>query len=361
MTKRTGNRRQSGQPTISDVAREAHCSPMTVSRVINGEDNVRAETRERVLEAIAKLKYTPNSAARSLAGASQLSAALLYSNPSANYLSEILMGSLEQARLNNLSLLVERCEYGVDEEAVVRRLAESGIDGFIVPSPLCDEQPLLDMLRRLRVRAVLIGAGRAEPHHSAVMIDDYQAAYDMTSYIISLGHKRVAFIIGNPQQTASGQRLAGFLDAMAAAGLEVPETMLAQGFFTYRSGIAAAQKLLDQSEPPTAIFASNDDMAAATVAMAQRRHLDVPADLTVCGFDDTAIASTVWPELTTIRQPIQEISRKALELLANELKAARAGRSPKPTHITLDYSLVKRQSHAAPGLARGAARKRLTK
>ena len=127
------------------------------------------------------------------------------------------------------------------------------------------------------------------------------------------------------------------------------------------AGIEAATKLLDQSDPPTAIFASNDDMAAATVAMALRRHLDVPADLTVCGFDDTAIASTVWPELTTIRQPIQEISRRALELLANELKAVRAGRSPKPTHITLDYSLVKRQSHAAPGLARGAARKRLTR
>jgi LacI family transcriptional regulator len=314
-----------------------------------------------VLETIARLKYTPNSAARSLAGASQLSVALLYSNPSVNYLSEILMGSMEQARLNNLSLVVERCDFGVDEEAVVRRIAESGIDGFIVPSPLCEEQSLLDLLRKLKVRAVLIGAGKAEPHHSAVMIDDYQAAHDMTAHIIGLGHKRIGFIIGNPQQSSSGLRLSGFLDAMAAAGLEVPESMLAQGFFTYRSGIAAAEKLLDQPDPPTAIFASNDDMAAATVAMALRRHLDVPADLTVCGFDDTAIASTVWPELTTIRQPIQEISRRALELLTNELKSVRAGRSPKPTHITLDYSLVKRQSHAAPGLARGEARKRLTR
>lgn len=357
MSTKKPNRRQSGQPTISDVARLAKCSPMTVSRVINNESSVRETTREAVLEAIKQLNYSPNRAARSLAGAAQTRIALLYSNPSASYLSEFLMGSLDQARRSDIYLIVERCEFDKDEESVVNRLVESGINGFLLPSPLCDEQALLDMLHEKGVRAVLVGAGKPDPNHSAVMIDEYQAAYDMTSHIVGLGHRKIGFIIGNPHQTASGQRLSGFLDAMEAAGLEVPKSYVMQGLFTYRSGYNAAVRLLDQPDPPTAIFASNDDMAAAVVAVAHRRHLDVPADLSVCGFDDTAFASTIWPELTTIRQPIAEMSRRAVELLADELRSERGGKPVKPRHVTLDYTLIRRQSDAAPGLARDALRK----
>jgi LacI family transcriptional regulator len=351
------NRRQSGQPTISDVARLAKCSPMTVSRVINNESSVREATREAVLEAVRELNYSPNRAARSLAGAAQTRIALLYSNPSASYLSEFLMGSLDQARRSDIYLVLERCEFDKDEESVVRRLVDSGINGFLLPSPLCDEQALLDMLHERGVCAVQVGPGTPDPNHSAVMIDEYQAAYDMTSHLVGLGHRKIGFIIGNPHQTASGQRLNGFLEAMQAAGLEVPKSYVMQGLFTYRSGYDAAIRLLDQPDPPTAIFASNDDMAAAVVAVAHRRHLDVPVDLSVCGFDDTAFASTIWPELTTIRQPISEMSRRAVELLADELNAERAGKPVKPRHVTLDYKLIRRQSDAAPGLARDALRK----
>ena len=351
------NRRQSGQPTISDVARLANCSPMTVSRVINNEASVREQTRAAVLEAIEQINYKPNRAARSLAGAAQMRIALLYSNPSASYLSELLMGTLDQASRSDVHLVVERCEFDKDEEKVVRRLIDSGIDGFLLPSPLCDEAALLDMLAQQGSRAILIGPGKAHPKHSAVMIDEYQAAYDMTSHIIGLGHRRIGFIIGNPHQTASGQRLSGYLDAMAAAGLELDDGLVMQGLFTYRSGYDAAVRLLDQPDPPSAIFASNDDMAAAVVAVAHRRHLDVPVDLSVCGFDDTAIASTIWPELTTIRQPIADMARRAVDLLGNELRGGRTGKSFKPTHVTLDYMLVRRGSDAAPGLARRAFRK----
>lgn len=351
------NRRQSGQPTISDVARLAKCSPMTVSRVINNEASVREQTRQAVLEAVAQLNYKPNRAARSLAGAVQMRIALLYANPSASYLSELLMGSLEQASRSDVHLVVERCEFDKEEERVVRRLIDSGVDGFLLPPPLCDETALLDMLAEQGSRAVLVGPGRAHPKHSAVMIDEYQAACDMTQHIIGLGHRRIGFIIGNPHQTASGQRLSGYLDTMAAADLEVPDGMVMQGLFTYRSGYDAAVRLLDQPDPPTAIFASNDDMAAAVVAVAHRRHFDVPVDLSVCGFDDTAIASTIWPELTTIRQPIADMARRAVELLTNEARGSRSGRPSKPTHVTLDYQLVRRQSDAAPGLARRAVRR----
>lgn len=354
---RKNNRRQSGQPTIADVARLANCSPMTVSRVINNEASVREQTRASVLDAIERLSYKPNRAARSLAGAAQMRIALLYSNPSASYLSELLMGTLDQASRSDVHLVVEQCEFGKDEEMVVRRLIDSGIDGFLLPSPLCDETALVDLLTELGSRAVLIGPGRAHPKHMAVMIDEYQAAYDMTSHIIGLGHRRIGFIIGNPHQTASGQRLQGYLDAMAAAGLEVDDGLVMQGLFTYRSGYDAAVRLLDQREPPSAIFASNDDMAAAVVAVAHRRHLDVPVDLSVCGFDDTAFAVSIWPELTTIRQPIAEMARRAVALLSDELRGGRAGKSARPKHVTLDYTLVRRQSDVAPGLAHGALRK----
>jgi LacI family transcriptional regulator len=352
VVERKRNRRHSGNPTIMDVARLAKCSPMTVSRVVNGDTHVKDDTRKSVMAAISQLNYSPNKAARSLAGATQMRVALLYANPSAAYLSELLMGSLDQAGRSDVTLVVGRCDYGKDEEKVVRHLIDSGVNGFLLPSPLCDELPLLDFLRKMKVRAVSIGGARAEAHHSAVMIDDYQAAYDMTSHIIGLGHKRVGFIVGNPRQSASRQRLSGYTDAMNSAGLQVHESLVKQGQFTFKSGLDAAARLLDQAERPTAIFASNDDMATATVAIAHRRGLEVPADLTVCGFDDTPIARTMWPELTTIRQPIQEMSRQALELLVKELQAERGGESHKPSHITLDCTLIRRQSDAAPSLLR---------
>ena len=349
MAEKKNGRRRWGNPTIADVAALAQCSPMTVSRVINNEPSVREKTRDAVHDAIRQLNYSPNKAARSLAGASQRRIALLYTNPSASYLSELLMGSLDQAGRSAASLTVERCEYGVNEQDVVRRLVETDISGFVLPSPLCDDQSLLDLLRKLKVRVVLIGPGRADAHHSAVMIDEYQAAYDMAQHIIGLGHKRIGFIIGNPHQTASGQRLAGFVDAMAEAGLETPEEMMRQGQFTYRSGLDAATDLLEEAEPPTAIFASNDDMAAGAVAAAQRLHLEVPGDLTVCGFDDTAIASTIWPELTTIRQPIKLMASRAVEMLVADLMSNRATSGSKARHETLDYALVERGSDAPPG------------
>ena len=349
--RRTG-RRAKGAPTIADVARAARCSPMTVSRVINGETSVREETRIAVQAAIRELDYQPNPAARRLAGADQPRIALLFANPSASYLSELLMGGLEQASRSDVHLVVERCEFEKDEFNVVRRLANGGIEGFLLPSPLCDEQPLLDHLSELGLCAVAIGSGKAPENQSAVLIDEYQAAFDMTEHIIRLGHKRVGFIVGNPHQTASALRLQGFQDAMAKHGLEVPSSCIAQGLFTYRSGLDAAHRLLTQPEPPSAIFASNDDMAAATVAVAHRLHLDVPVDLSVCGFDDTAIATTIWPELTTVRQPIGEMSRRAVAILSAEIKQRRAGNRPEPVCETLDYQLIRRDSDAAPTLVR---------
>ena len=344
---RSGSSRQSGAPTIADVAALAGVSTMTVSRVINAEGNVRAATREAVNAAIAQLNYAPNPAARSLAGAAQLRLGLLYSNPSAAYLSEFLVGSLDQSGRSDIQLVVQKCEIGDHEREVAEQMIRGGIDGVILPPPLCDSPIVLEALIAAKVPTVVVATGCPPAECAAVSIDDCSAAHAMTRHLIELGHARIGFITGNPNLTASGERLRGYRTALEEAGLAYEEALVAPGLFTYRSGLDAADELLDRADPPTAIFASNDDMAAATVAVAHRRGLDVPGDLTVCGFDDSALATTIWPELTTIHQPIADMSRAAVELLAGQLRARRAG-AGEVRHMTLDYTLIRRQSDAAP-------------
>ncbi|HLT90854.1 MAG TPA: LacI family DNA-binding transcriptional regulator [Woeseiaceae bacterium] len=348
-SKRRPRRRRSA-PTISDVARHAGVSPMTVSRVINNEANVREETRELVNSAIAELGYAPNEAARSLAGATQIHIALLFTNPSAAYLSEFLVGSLERARALNVQLLVEKCSDGDDADDAIRRLRAGGADGVLLSPPLADSPQVLKVLETTDTPAVIVTSSCPRDNISVVSIDDYEAALTMTRHIISLGHKRIGFIIGHPNQLASERRLAGYRAALAEAGLPHAPELEVQGLFTYRSGLEAADHLLNLEPMPTAIFASNDDMAAATVAVAHRRGLDVPGDLTVCGFDDTTLAVTIWPELTTIRQPIVELSGAAVELLVQKIKALREGNRQEARHVLLDFKLVRRQSDAPPRL-----------
>lgn len=321
---------------------------MTVSRVINNEANVRERTRAAVNAAIAELGYAPNEAARSLAGATQVHIALLFSNPSAAYLSEFLVGGLEKARALNVQFIVEKCNDGDEAEDAIRRLVAGGVDGVLLAPPLADAPQVLEVLKTTNTPAVIVTSSNVQENVSAVSIDDYEAARTMTRHVIALGHQRVGFIIGHPNQLASERRLAGYCDAMREAGLPAPEELRAQGLFTYRSGLDAAEQLLNLPELPTAIFASNDDMAAATVAVAHRRGLDVPGDLTVCGFDDTTLAVTIWPELTTIRQPIFELSGVAADLLVQKIRAQRSGNQQESRHVLLDFKLIRRQSDAAP-------------
>ncbi|HWI86680.1 MAG TPA: LacI family DNA-binding transcriptional regulator [Sphingomonas sp.] len=342
------SRRQRRAPTISDVAASAGVSPMTVSRVINGEANVRAATRDLVNAAIIELGYAPNRAARSLAGAEELRIGLLYSNPSAAYLSEFLVGGLDQASRGNVQLMVEQCEIGEREVQAAEHFVRMGIHGVILPPPLCDSTAVIEVLQTAGVPMVVVASGRPPADISAVSIDDEHAAFDMTCHLARLGHRRIAFISGNPNTTASGRRLAGYQRGLESSGIPFEPDLVEDGLFTYRSGLDAAEHLLDLKEPPSAIFAANDDMAAAAVAVAHRHGLDVPGDITVCGFDDTPLATTIWPELTTIHQPIRDMSRAAMELLAAEIRARRGPMRPAPQHLLLDYTFVRRQSDAAP-------------
>jgi LacI family transcriptional regulator len=313
-------RRTRSVATINDVARQAGVSPMTVSRVINANSNVREQTRIKVEAAIAALNYSPSAAARSLAAAGEIRIGLLYSNPSAAYLSEFLVGGLAQAARSNVQFVVEQSDDEDGEVEAANRLVKQGIDGVVLPPPLCDSAVVHGILVDAGIPAVAVATGRPAADMSAVSIDDHRAAYEMTRHLATLGHRRIGFIIGNPNQTASTRRLEGYRDAMIDAGLAVDEELIQQGFFTYRSGLDATERLLELKDAPSAVFASNDDMAAAAVAIAHRRGLDVPSDLTVVGFDDTALATTIWPELTTIRQPISDMSRAAVEMLVQAIR-----------------------------------------
>ena len=335
-------------PTMADVARLAGVSPMTVSRVMNDKSSVREKTRNKVYAAVAALNYSPNQAARRLAGSKPIRIGFLYSNPSAGYLSEFLVGLLNQASVNNVQLVVEKCEAGEHEREQTERLIANGVDGIILPPPLCDAPGIIELIAASGLPAVAVACGQPDARVSAVSIDDYQAAHAMTSHLIALGHQRIGFVIGHPNQTASARRLAGFKAAILEKGGEGAPELIEQGLFTYRSGLDAAERLLSLDLRPTAIFASNDDMAAAVVAIAHRLGLDVPGDLTVAGFDDTALATTIWPELSTVRQPIAEMAEGAAQALVRHIRARRVGALADPEHIVMEFSLVRRQSDAAP-------------
>ena len=340
------SRRAGSAPTISDVARRAGVSPMTVSRVINGESNVRPATRDRVNDAISALNYAPNPAARSLAGAGPSRVGLLYSNPGAGFLSEFLLGSLDQASRSDVQIIAEKCDLGDHELEVAQHLIDGGIDGIILPPPLCEAPALLALLDAANVPSVTVATGRPAERQMAIRIDDRAAAVTMMRHIMDLGHRRIGFIKGNPNLSASDQRLEGYHEALAEAGIAVDPALIVEGLFTYLSGLDAAEQLLGLADPPTAIFSSNDDMAAATVAVAHRRGLDVPGDLTVCGFDDTTLSTAIWPELTTIHQPIADMARAAVALLVGTIRRQRGGDAPR--HQVLDYTLIRRQSDAPP-------------
>jgi LacI family transcriptional regulator len=327
---------------------------MTVSRVINSESNVREETRAHVAASIKALRYAPNLAARNLASAASIHIGVLHTSSTAAYLSELLLGVLEQSSLSSCQLVLERCENLESERKAVQRLLAGGVDGVILPAPLGDSEEALKTVAAAGIPAVLVTSGRPAPGFSAVSINDFEAAREMTRHLLSLGHRRVGFINGHPGHTASGQRFRGYMEGMTEAGIEVSADQVAQGFFTYRSGLEAAERLLTNGFNPTAIFACNDDMAAATMAVAHRKGLDVPSDIAIAGFDDTPLATMIWPELTTVHRPIADMAREAVKLLIEQVRVKRSGGTAPIEHKLLEFTLVKRESS---GLATATKRR----
>jgi LacI family transcriptional regulator len=330
---------------------------MTVSRVINGGKNVRESTRLRVVEAVERLHYAPNSAARSLAAGEPMHFGLLYANPSASYLSQFLIGALHAARHSGAHLTIEACESedAGEQAEVARRFALSDVAGVILPPPLSESKAILSELANLRMPFVTVAMASPKPHSLNVRIDDRAASEEITRYLLGLGHERIAFIRGHPNHIASYDRLQGFNDAVKEAGLKADDMPVEQGYFSYRSGIIATERILKRAQRPTAIFASNDDMAAAAISVIHRHGLSVPQDISVVGFDDTMLATSVWPELTTVKQPIAAMAEAALELLMADLRSRLTKTERKVNERVLTHALIIRESSGPPPAGASAA------
>ncbi|MBI1682491.1 LacI family DNA-binding transcriptional regulator [Caulobacter hibisci] len=329
--------------TIHDVARLSGVSIKTVSRVLNREPNVKADTRDRVQEAVASLNYRPNISARSLAGSKAYLIGVFFDNPSPAYVTDVQLGAIGRCRTEGYHLIVEPLDSAGDvEEQVAPMLATLRMDGVILTPPVCDDARVLAVLDAEGVPYVRLSPDKDLDRSAYVRMDDVAAAYEMTAHLIKLGHKDIAFIKGHPDHGAAHLRYDGYAKAMAEHGLAVRDDRVAQGYFSFRSGFEAAEVLLAGEDRPTAIFASNDDMALGVMAVANRLRLNVPETLSVAGFDDTPGAKVVWPQLTTVRQPIQAMAAAAADLLLSG--AARVDEGSSPPSRLLDFDLVVRES-----------------
>ena len=326
---------------IRDVAARAGVAVKTVSRVLNGHPYVSAETRVRVDAAVRALDFTPSIAARILSGAKSNQVALIYDNHSPYYMFQIQTGCWDYCRQHNIRLLAQPVDVAdpLVGDQVRGLVSETHVDGIILSSPVTDCDPVLRALETLNVPFVRISPGTNHALTSSVYMDDAQAADDMTAHIINLGHRRIGFIKGHPNHMASLDRLAGYCRALERAGIAYDPQLVCEGAFDFESGAAAGNVLLDLAQRPSAIFASNDDMAAGVLAAAHARSIDLPRELSVAGFDDTTLARTVWPPLTTIHQPMVELARTAAEILI-------AGGPI--NHRRLPHTLVTRASLAPP-------------
>ncbi len=313
----TPPRPETGRPTIRDVSRVAGVSIKTVSRVINNQQYVSAEKRERILQVMAELAFQPSQAARALAGGRSNQIALICDNPNPWYVYEVQLGVRERCSLQNVRMIAQPYDRAAPNlpEDIVALIDQAQPDGMILTPPVCDHLPVLDELRRRQLPFVRIQPGVQAEASPSVWIDNEQAAFDMTMYLAELGHRRIGFLMGDRGYATSSQRLTGYLRAVATAGVELDMELVRQGRFDFESGLTGATKLLGLAAPPTAIFASSDDIAAGALAAAHRRGLKVPEALSVAGFDDAPLSHMLWPPLTTMRQPIRALAESAADLL----------------------------------------------
>lgn len=334
--------------TIKQVANLAGVSQMTVSRVVNKQGLVKETTRLKVQKAIDELNYRPNLNARRLASGKALFIGLVYHNPSPGYLTKILVGGLSACRENGHHLVLEDLGQHMpfeEPKKTAEALARTGLDGVIVTPPLSDVSEFVETLDQLGLPVIRIAARDIKTDKLHVSMDDEAAVTEIVNHIISYGHKDIAFIRGPENHPSTHHRFAGYKCAMKDNGLDVVADYIKGGDFTYKSGLDAALALLNSSKPPTAIYASNDDMAAGAVTAAYMRGLTVPKDLSVAGFDDTEIATNIWPQLTTIRQPISDMSARAVKLLAAQIHGEEDMKSLK---AILDFELIERDSIGSP-------------
>jgi len=316
---------------------------MTVSNVINGTGQVSAKTRELVRQAIRSTGYIPNDEARRLASGGSNRIALIYSGHQVPFLGEVLFSAFN-ATASLGAQLVLRASSGITKkglEKVALGLARSGIQGLLLAPPCAEILAGSPVLSEMKVAAIATAGALPDIH--TLRIDNRTATTKLTEYLIRLGHRRIGFIAGPPRHGDSKERRIGYEAAMQQSDIPVQPELIADGEFTFESGRRATEQLLAVGSKPTAIVASNDEMAAGALWMGQQHGLKLPDDLSVVGFDDTPTALKTWPPLTVIRQPINAMVERAVGFLMEE---ARAAKPSAPGDVVLDYTLVERASTA---------------
>ena len=328
--------------TITDVAKLAEVSIKTVSRVVRREPNVSEETRKAVNEAIEQLNYRPTISARSTTGARSYLLGLVFDNPVASYNLSLLTGAQQAARDNGYHLVFEPLANITKPlgDAVSELVIQGNLDGLIVPPPLCDNPEVLTALASLNRPFARIAPDADTNFGFGVSIDDFAAAYAVTQHLLGLGHHRIAHVMGTAQTTTTDDRLRGYQTALRDAGIAQDKSLLKQGDFRTRSGLECGNELLNLKDPPTAVFAANDEMAAGVMMAAYQRGMNIPQDISIAGFDDTETATSVSPNLTTVLQPVEEMAAAAAKGLIEFLR----GGEESPPDIKLDFQLQVRGS-----------------
>ncbi|MDH3416738.1 MAG: LacI family DNA-binding transcriptional regulator [Gammaproteobacteria bacterium] len=339
--------------TIDDVAKLAGVSIKTVSRVVNREPNVRESTRDNVERAISELNYRPNQAAQNLASHRSHLIVLIYDDPSAyeipsaGYIIRMQEGALRACRTANYVLLIHPCRYrnkdvGNELRALIEQVRP---DGIVLAAPLSNVRRIVTAIEETGTPLVRVSPGKKNGGPLSVVTNDRETCAEMTRFLASLGHKKIAFITGHPEHKAVGNRFLGYKDGLDQSGLIFSEGLVAAGDNSIRSGEACAAALLESEDPPTAIFAANDDMAAGVIRVADRLDIKVPEQLSVAGCDDIALAQQVYPALTTINQPLAGMADEAVMLL---IDSARKKRTTQQTAVVAGTLKIRESTGPAP-------------
>jgi LacI family transcriptional regulator len=332
--------------TINDIARLASVSKKTVSRVINQSPFVKEETRAKIDAVIQQIGYHPDPQARGLAFRRSFLIGLVYDNPNAQYIVNIQDGALDALRGSGFELVVHPCDRRSDEFVLgVRRFVErQKLHGVILLPPVAEDQDLVRALQELDCAYVRVASVKLDTAAHLVMSNDREAAAEVGKYLESLGHQRIALIAGPTQYRSAHERQSGFVAALQQRGLKLAPENIVEGNYTFDSGVVCAEALLARTPRPTAIFACNDEMAAGVYKAAYRLGLRIPEDLSVVGFDDSPLASRLWPSLTTVRLPIRDMGR----LAASKLLPNAAENESATTSIVIPHLTVRDSSRPPP-------------
>ncbi len=340
MTKNNNPPRKKRSVTIKDVAQASGVSYATVSRVLTGFEFVKETTRQRVMEAVEKSGYVANLHARSLVGGHSQIIGLLVPNLDNGYVGTIMQGIDKALAQANYDLILYTSHRHPGKESFYVNAISNGLtDGLLLVAPLVPAT-YLEALHDQDFPYVLIDQADAATS-SSVQATNWQGAYDATRYLISLGHTRIAFIKGEAAVQSAADRLQGYRAALADSGIPVMEELIIHGDYQQQTGYQSAKRLLRSRQPlPTAIFAANDLTAFGAMDAAREHGLHIPDDISIVGFDDVPQSSFVYPRLTTVRQPLEQMGQTAVKILLERIE----DKSLPPQQVALATQLVIRDS-----------------